>query len=208
MRSDKKEKIKALYRLERLVYKKRKTKEEKEEIDKLRAIVDPEAPVVKNETKFDKQKYLKLAAAGFKDSEIAEMLGMQRNSLYVAKVREGLLDEKREKRKPKGKVDFRQLKVGEYSYTYDKRMIAAGYNGTEIANKMGISDATYCRWHKKAFDKEYRELLEWKAKRQAFNPKLDEEMKRLGYSRDVRCELYGINYTKYYSLTKKYNQGA
>lgn len=193
MRKDKKERIKALYELERLILKKKRTQDEKQRVIELRKLVDPQSKDKNAEERFDVERYKELKGKGLKDREIAKLMDMHHQSLYVAKVRNGLKPDS----KAKGPVNFRHLKPGRYNLTYDKRMKEAGYSEEEIANKLEIPFQEYKEYTQKMNDPFYVANLKNEAKRKGYDPKIDMELGILGFTNDQCCSLFGMTLTTY-----------
>lgn len=193
MRKDKKERIKALYELERLILKKKRTQDEKQRVIQLRKLVDPQSEVKSSEERFDVERYKELKAKGLKDREIAKLMDMHHQSLYVAKVRNGLKPDS----KAKGPVNFRHLKPGKYNLIYDKRMKEAGYSEKEIAEKLEIPLSEYKEYTQKLNDPVYIENLKKVASNNGYDPKIDIELGILGFTNDQCSSIFGMTLTSY-----------
>lgn len=92
MKPQKRERIKLLYELERLVYKKKKTLEDRQRIKVIRETIDVDSPKTGRQETFDLNLYKKYRKK-YPDAtydDLAKLLGIKPNSLYIARRRHGL----------------------------------------------------------------------------------------------------------------------
>lgn len=97
MKIEKRERLKALYELERLVYKKNKTDEEKQEIKRLRFTIDSEAKKKSVLKSFVLEEYLEVLneMPESTDVERARKMGITVNQLNKGKRKYGLQQKKK-----------------------------------------------------------------------------------------------------------------
>ena len=94
MKSQKRERIKLLYELERLVFKRKKTIEDRHRIKSIREIIDVDSPKAGRSETFNLKLYnmyrKKYPKATYDD--LAKLMGIKPNTLYVARKRHGLIE--------------------------------------------------------------------------------------------------------------------
>ena len=91
-RSEKIERIRMLYELESLVFKKKKTAADKKRIKELRNEFSSDSPGPGKPTSFDLDQYLSIQKKypGITDMEIAKLMGVARSTILLGKKRHGI----------------------------------------------------------------------------------------------------------------------
>lgn len=134
--AEKKERIRLLYELESKVMKENKSKDDKNRIKELRntLILDDGYKGLKR-LNLTVEQYFKYHNSGVRDSEIAKILGVNRQSISRFKQRNGIV---KKQRKIYGEFDLSVIEKGVFCPKQYEDLVTANYSNQEICELFEI----------------------------------------------------------------------